>query len=261
MFSRARVLEIEEVVSGCYCLQLEEQRIARDSLPGQFLHVRVGESIVPFLRRPFSIAGTSIQKGTVQIIFRVVGEGTKILSRLHKDEYLDCLGPLGTPFSPRADLSTGVLLAGGVGIAPLLFLAATLTGEGKKVLFYYGVSTRGELLPLKEFLPQNAEVFLATEDGSAGYQGPVTGLFEQALTNVPGKVQIFACGPQPMLRALALKNRIWGYPMQFSLEERMACGIGACQGCAVEVHRGDNSTGYLRVCRDGPVFNSQEVVW
>lgn len=261
MLAKARVLKNEEVVSGCYYLQLEEWRIARDSLPGQFLHVRIADNIVPFLRRPFSIAGAFPDAGRVDIIFRVVGKGTELLSRLREGEYLDCLGPLGTPFSPVRDITASVLLAGGVGIAPLLFLARILTGEGKKILVCYGASTSGELLPLEEFLPKKVEVFLATEDGSVGYQGLVTDLFESTLVDGTGRAEIFACGPEPMLKTLVEKNRYWGYPMQLSLEERMACGIGACQGCAVKVHRGDNKAGYLRACRDGPVFDFQEVMW
>ncbi len=260
MLSKARVLKIEEIFSGCFFLQLEEQRIAGDSLPGQFLHVRVADNTVPFLRRPFSIAGASPRNGTVEIIFRVVGEGTRILSRLQKDEFLDCLGPLGTPFSPGKEFPVSILLAGGAGIAPLLFLAGTLAGKREKILVYYGTPNSGELLPPDKLLPPGVDVFLATEDGSAGFHGLVTDLFERSLKDDPGRAEIFACGPEAMLKTLAEKNRSWGFPMQLSLEERMACGIGACQGCAVQAHR-ENKTGYLRVCRDGPVFNSQEVVW
>ncbi len=261
MLAKARVLRNEEIVPGCYYLQLEEWQIARGSLPGQFLHVRIVDNIAPFLRRPFSIAGAFPDSGRVDIIYRIVGKGTELLSRLGKGEYLDCLGPLGTPFSPARDIAVSVLLAGGVGIAPLLFLARILSGEGKKILVYYGASTSGELLPLKEFLPKKAEVFLATEDGSAGYQGLVTDLFESTLVAGTRRAEIFACGPKPMLKILAQKNRYWGYPMQLSLEERMACGIGACQGCAVKVRSEDDKTGYLRVCREGPVFDFQEVAW
>ncbi len=260
MLAKARVLEIEEIFPGCFFLQLEERRIARDSLPGQFLHVRTADHTVPFLRRPFSIAGASPQKGTVEIIFRVVGEGTGMLSRLQKDEFLDCLGPLGTPFSPGTGFSVSVLLAGGAGIAPLLFLAGALAGKREKIMVYYGAPGSGELLPPGKFLPSAADVFLATEDGSAGFRGLVTDLFESGLKDLPGRAEIFACGPKPMLKTLAEKNRSWGYPMQLSLEERMACGIGACQGCAVPICR-EGRAGYLRVCRDGPVFNFREVIW
>jgi len=101
---------------------------------------------------------------------------------------------------------------------------------------------------------------LATEDGSAGFKGPVTALLEEALRNGLKPDEIFACGPRPMLRALAEKNREWGHPLQLSLEERMACGVGACQGCAVKIRK-EEEAGYRTVCRDGPVFYSHEVVW
>ena len=164
--------------------------------------MRIVDNIAPFLRRPFSIAGAFPDSGRVDIIYRIVGKGTELLSRLGKGEYLDCLGPLGTPFSPARDIAVSVLLAGGVGIAPLLFLARILSGEGKKILVYYGASTSGELLPLKEFFTEKAEV-LATEDGSAGYQGPVTDLFESTL--VAGTKADLCCGPKPMLKILAQK--------------------------------------------------------
>ncbi|RJX27239.1 MAG: dihydroorotate dehydrogenase electron transfer subunit [Dethiobacter sp.] len=260
MLSRARVMEITEITSNHYYLLLEDPQMARESLPGQFLHIRIRESLAPFLRRPFSIAGASPGEGTLQIIFRLAGEGTRILSSVRQGEFLDCLGPLGSGFKPLKGPVFSVLVAGGVGVAPLLFLARTLVQEQKKVVLFYGASSLDELIPVRRFLPGEIEIRRATEDGSSGFRGLVTGLFEEALKNGLKPEEIFACGPRPMLQALAEKNKGWSYPMQLSLEERMACGIGACQGCAVKISKGEE-TGCRLVCRDGPVFHSHEVVW
>jgi dihydroorotate dehydrogenase electron transfer subunit len=260
LLSKARVLEIRKVSSNCYFLLLEEARIARESLPGQFLHIRIAENLTPFLRRPFSIAGASPENGTLKIFFQIMGEGTRILSMAQKDDLLDCLGPLGSGFSSQKALNPSVLLAGGIGAAPLLFLSEALLREEKKVIFYYGASSFEQIIPVKSYFPAEAEVFLATEDGSAGYSGFVTGAFQEALDNGLKPGEIFACGPKPMLQELAKKNREWKFPMQISLEERMACGIGACQGCAVAVQE-NGETRCRLVCRDGPVFNWDEVIW
>ena len=260
MLDSARVLAIEELTAHDYFLLLEAPRLAAQSSPGQFLHIRVRDSLIPFLRRPFSVAGTSPAEGTVQIIFRVVGEGTAILSRVKKGSCLTCLGPLGKGFKPSPNSSSAVLLAGGMGVAPLIFLAHMLAKEQKKTVLFYGTASAAELLPLKRFLPRETEVHLATEDGSSGYHGPVTALFAEALQGGLKPVELFACGPKPMLRTLAGQNREWNFPLQLSLEERMACGLGACQGCAVKIRQG-KKTSYRMVCHDGPVFDAQEVEW
>ncbi len=259
--SRARVLEREEVADGYFSLLLEERRLAREAFPGQFLHIRITDNAVPFLRRPFSIAGTFPGEGLSRVIFRLSGEGTKILSRIRSGDALDCLGPLGNGFKPSEDLQPSVLVGGGIGVAPLLFLAKTLEKSRKKVILYYGVSRAAELLPVQKFLPPGVDVNLATDDGSGGFRGFVTDLLQSHLQTgfLPG--EIFACGPRPMLQNLAEMYRGKEISMQFSLEEMMACGIGACLGCSIEVQNGEKETVYKRVCRDGPVFNFFEVVW
>ncbi|NLX90782.1 MAG: dihydroorotate dehydrogenase electron transfer subunit [Firmicutes bacterium] len=259
--SRARVVEIEEVAERCFYLLLEEKTLAAKSCPGQFIHMRITDNFFPFLRRPFSIAGTFPEKGLLWIIFRLSGAGTKILSRIRRGEEIECLGPLGNGFNLRKSTGLAVLLGGGAGIAPLLFLAKTLQESQKQVALYYGASRAAELIPVQQFLPRGVEVNLATEDGSCGFKGLVTDLLESRLQKelLPG--EIFACGPRKMMQSLAIICRSKKIPAQFSLEERMACGIGACQGCAVEIKAGEKRTVFKRVCRDGPVFDSCEVVW
>lgn len=256
---RALVRELEEVREGFYYLALEEPYLAATALPGQFLHLRVSPTLDPLLRRPFSVAGTSPQSGIVHLFFRRLGTGTKLLSCLRRGDTLDCLGPLGSSFMP-AGKGPAVLLAGGTGIAPLLFLAEKLAGAGEEVHLFYGAATAAALLPVERFLPAGPRLFYVTADGSAGEAGLLTEAFQRALEKglIPGA--LFACGPRPFLAILAEENRRWGCPLQISLEENMACGLGACQGCAVLVHKNGNRS-YACVCREGPVFNGAEVVW
>lgn len=265
MLGSAQVLALEKLNVHDYLLLLAEPRLAAQASPGQFLHIRVRDSLVPFLRRPFSVAGTSPEKGTLQIIFRVIGEGTAVLSRVKKGSTLTCLGPLGKGFKSASHLSPAVLLAGGMGVVPLFFLAHLLSKEQKKIHLYYGVASTAGLLPLERFLPRETEVHLATEDGSKGYHGTVTALLAKDLQDSLKPGELFACGPRPMLRVLAGQSRKWNLPLQLSLEERMACGLGACQGCAVKIRRGgktgEKNPSYGLVCHDGPVFDVREVEW
>ncbi len=259
--SGVRVMETEEVVDGCFSLLLEGKNIAVNAYPGQFIHMRIADNLLPFLRRPFSLAETFPEEGLFRIIFRLIGAGTKILSRVRRGDVLDCLGPLGTGFKPCEDLRLSILVGGGIGVAPLLFLAKKLQEKGNKVIMYYGASQSADLIPVHQFLPPGVEINLATEDGSSGFPGFVTDLFQTHLQNGLLPEEIFACGPRLMLQKLAEVHRNKKIPMQFSLEEMMACGIGACLGCSVEMQRGENETVFKRVCRDGPVFKSCEVVW
>ncbi len=260
MLSVARVIEKEELAERCYYLLLLEPRLARQSMPGQFIHIRVGESYMPLLRRPFSVAGASPESGTVQVFFRVVGGGTRLLSALRRDDSIDCLGPLGNGFKSGRVTGPSVLVAGGIGVAPLLFLARCLVREQKKVILFYGAQSSGELLPVKRFLPSGVEINLAAEDGSTGYAGTVTAAFSEAVERGLRVGEMFACGPRPMLKEIVGLNRQkWSFPLQVSLEENMACGVGACRGCAVAV-KGSGESAYQRVCREGPVFDAAEVV-
>jgi dihydroorotate dehydrogenase electron transfer subunit len=259
MLAKARIINLEELRDGYFNLLLLEEGIAREAVPGQFLHIRIGDGLKPFLRRPFSLAGVSAGEGTLQIIFRVVGAGTKALSMIAKGRELDCLGPLGNGFRVSKRTGPAVLLAGGIGVAPLLYLAEVLAGE-RQVFLFYGAASRNELLPVKRFLPEGVQVTFVTEDGSAGSRGLLTEAFEEALKKGLVPADLFACGPEAMLRSIAKKGREWGYPLQVSLEERMACGIGACQGCVVGVGDGSDLR-YERVCKEGPVFNDKEVAW
>ena len=256
---QARVLDLVEVKGGFFSLTLYEPYLAATARPGQFIHLRVGSGVAPLLRRPFSVAGADPAKGTLHLLFRCVGEGTKLLSRSREGELLDCLGPLGNCFI-SSGAEPAVLLAGGGGIAPLIFLAESLRAAGRELYLFYGAAKSADLLPLEQFLSPGPVVKYATEDGSAGEAGLLTAVFQRALAAGLFPGELFACGPRPFLAALAQQNQRRGYLLQVSLEERMACAVGACQGCAVLIRRNGRED-YLRVCREGPVFQSTEVVW
>ena len=254
----AQVQKIEPVARNCFALCLKEKHIAEKAVPGQFIHVRLSSGLHPLLRRPFSIAETDPLQETFRLLISAVGEGTRFLQKMQEGQSLDCLGPLGSGFFPRTP--PYVLVAGGIGVAPLVFLAQRLSRENHPVSFYYGTASVEEQIPLQMWLPGSVDCIKATEDGSTGYRGRVTEVLDNDILSgkIPG--EIFTCGPAPMLREMVRLNAAWGAPMQISLEERMACGTGACQGCVVEIDQGGKEAEFLRVCREGPVFDADKVV-
>lgn len=262
MLARAVVKEIINISPKIYLLELKDERLAKESYPGQFLHIRVSNVYAPLLRRPFSVAGVNLNKRTVQILFAEMGEGTKLLSQLSRGAYVDCLGPLGSGFRCFNDESPAALIAGGMGVAPLLFLANSLLQKKREVFLFYGAPSFSEMVPLQLFPTEELNVIIATEDGSSGFRGLVTEAFKDKLQRGLKPGQVFACGPRAMLMELAEDSEKKNYQLQVSLEERMACGIGACRGCAVKVKGGKELLApFARVCKEGPVFNAREVVW
>ena len=244
------------------CIDLECPEIARTAAPGQFVQVRVNEGSDPFLRRTFSLGGCEPERGMVRLFIDVVGRGTSLLSGMRRGKTLNIIGPLGSGF----DLSAGkpelrpehwALVAGGAGAAPLIFLARRLAADtGKRVTFLMGARTKPHHAMLEGMLPEHVTVIPATDDGSLGYHGPVTGLLTELLPSLAPAV-IAACGPRPMMAAAAGIARERGVLCRVSLEERMACGIGACLGCAVRLASGR----MVRSCVDGPVFDAEELAW
>lgn len=258
MFARTAVVQKNETVArDCFSLCLQEEKIAGVCSPGQFVHIRLSPGLDPFLRRPFSIAEARPERGEFRLLIHAVGEGTRYLQKLREGQTLDCLGPLGTGFVPRR--APFALVAGGIGAAPLLFLAQELARSNHDVSFYYGTAALADRVSIQSYLPGPVEIVHATEDGSVGFHGRVTEALNHAIQQgkLPG--QVMACGPAPMFRELVRLNTSWRIPMLFSLEERMACGTGACQGCVVEVEEQGERL-FQRVCREGPVFDALKVV-
>jgi dihydroorotate dehydrogenase electron transfer subunit len=255
---RTQVLDNERVAQATFLMKLDSPGIAAEARAGQFVMLRVREGVDPLLRRPFSIAGVSGEQ--VSILYRVVGKGTQLMSQIRKEARLSVLGPLGTGFVPPSPGETAVLVSGGIGVAPLLFLAQALTD--RPVRFLTGYRTFAEQVPLEEFDLPAMDTVLATDDGTAGTRGTVTDLLLDFWTRCSkgDSHTVFTCGPLPMLKVVAafcLKRKI---PCQVSFEATMACGIGACQGCVVKAAEKENRS-YFHVCQNGPVFPAQALDW
>ncbi|MDJ0762426.1 MAG: dihydroorotate dehydrogenase electron transfer subunit [Myxococcota bacterium] len=218
--------------------------------PGQFVMVRGDWGTDPILPRAFSL----VEVGEISaILVRVVGKATMKLAHMRVGDKLSVLGPMGRGFSlPKADRQP-VLIGGGVGIAPLIFLAEQLWDQGMRPICLYGARTQKDLV-LLDRLSAASQVIAVTEDGSRGKTGMVTDYLDPILTkNSP--VHLYSCGPYPMLRAVAEMAATVGAPCDVALESPMACGMGTCKGCAVPRPDG----GYLYVCTDGPVFDAKEI--
>jgi dihydroorotate dehydrogenase electron transfer subunit len=248
----ATVLSNSQVRPNIYLLGLQAPEIASKAEPGQFVMVRTGEDHDPLLRRPLAIHRVSplSRASQVSLLFSVVGRGTEWLARRAAGDTIDVLGPLGRGFDVRAD--DLLLVAGGIGIAPLVALADAALAAGARVTLILGAPTRDDLYPT-ELLPSQVKLHLATEDGSAGEKGMATDLLADLAS---GFDQVFACGPLAMYQAMSSHNSLKGKSVQVSLETRMGCGFGVCLGCAIETKQG-----MKLVCRDGPVFELEDIVW
>lgn len=237
-------------------MELESPPIATVAKPGQFVMVRVAESTDPLLRRPFSICNTR-NGDTLLLLYRVVGKGTRIMAEIGTGKQLSIMGPLGQGFRVTERNQSVFLVAGGLGLAPLVFFAE-LVGERRCILFT-GYGSGADIIPLERIGSEGIQTFIATEDGSKGHKGLVTELLEEKLVGA-GHDMVCACGPLPMLRKVAAICLEKGVDCQVSLESAMACGLGACQGCAVKAAPGADRS-YLHVCGDGPVFDASSIDW
>ncbi len=246
----SEVVSLREVMPGVFLMWLLAPAIARAAKPGQFVMLRCGSQT--FLRRPLSVHRVSADRQQLAFLFAAVGKGTGWLAGLKPGQQLDLLGPLGTGFQVDANASRLLLVAGGLGVAPLGFLADEARLAGKNVTLLLGAATAAALCPA-ELLPGVDACLSATDDGTHGHRGFVTHLLADAL---PEAQQVFACGPLPMLRALAADTSLSRYRTQVSLEIRMACGLGVCYGCTINtVH------GLRQVCKYGPVFEMADILW
>jgi dihydroorotate dehydrogenase electron transfer subunit len=261
-FQKTPIQSIKPIAADIYVLRFNSGPIAAQARPGQFIMVRPTKFSEPLLPRPFSIH--RLRGNQVEILFKVVGQGTGQLASLKKEDLLEVRGPLGRGFDFDKERNP-ILVAGGMGVAPLLFLAETWKQSPEKnqegtFQLFLGARNKAELLCLKEFERAGVQIFAATEDGSYGRKGLVTRLLASTIKNPSPKQTLFVCGPNPMLKAV----RNWaiqkGIPCQLSLETHMACGLGACLGCVVARRKG-TEIAYVNVCQEGPVFEAQEVLW
>ncbi|MFC2039382.1 dihydroorotate dehydrogenase electron transfer subunit [Chloroflexota bacterium] len=252
----ALVLSNVEVMPGVRLLWADAPEIASLAQPGQFVMVRCSEGYQPLLRRPLSIHRVAPLPlpSRLALLFAVVGRGTRWLAQRKQGDAIDLLGPLGQGFVVGYESRDLLLVAGGIGIAPLVALAERGASEGFQVTLLLGALTRAQLYP-GDLLPREIRVLLATDDGSAGRRGVVTDFLSDF---VSGAEQVFASGPVSMYRAMAGQGSkmVKGRSVQISMEGRMGCGMGYCYGCALETKRG-----LTLVCKDGPVFDFDDIIW
>lgn len=269
------IIENGRVAPGHFQMTVRLPRFFPPPYPGQFVMIRRVQPEEPLLARPLSVFGFQRHKdyADLQLLYRVAGRGTKLLSRSRPGGELSVLGPLGRGFTLPTGVRRVILIAGGVGVAPLAFLlhSGLLSSGAEQEIqknFYLGARS-AELLAGLDRLEGFCELGICTDDGSRGYQGSVTAMFESDIEllkhNIggydPEETMIYACGPTAMVRALGHLLNENPVRCQVSLEERMACGLGACLGCAVAVHGEGGKGEYRRVCKDGPVFDLREIVF
>ena len=241
---KQQVLLITEnvpVTASVYRMVLESPEL-EEQKPGGFVNIRL-EGL--FLRRPISVYDS--EAGRLTILYKVVGSGTERMSRLKIGETLDVLTGLGNGYDLTKAGDHPLLLGGGVGVPPLYLLAKKLTGQGKKVSAVLGFNTKEEVFAGEAFRALGCAVTVTTVDGSCGTRGFVTDALPEEYS------YFYTCGPEPMLRAVYRATKTSG---QFSFEERMGCGFGACMGCSCKT-----ITGYKRICREGPVLEKEEILW
>ena len=299
----AEVDSLRRLHGDCYLQRFTSPRLVFE--PGQFVMVKPSGSLDPFLPRAYSIlrvqrpgrrAGGG--KTVVEILYKVIGKGTTALSQLKRGDRVDFLGPLGNGYRVPQSLTTALLVAGGIGVPPVVALAERLAGSGfgvhgsrsaksgrrssvvgrLKIVAFVGGKTRHDVLCVADLRKAGATVHVATEDGSLGHRGLVTDLLESFLRSSDNgeRPSVFACGPHPMLHAVARIAERFEIPCQVSLEAEMGCGFGACMGCVIPTKRsavsGQRSaqgpmadsgqpTAYKLCCKDGPVFDAQEIAW
>jgi dihydroorotate dehydrogenase electron transfer subunit len=253
-----RVESVREIGGNIHLLSMHAPDIASSVRAGQFLNIKTRDMFLPLLRRPFSVYHR--EGDTLRIIFNVVGLGTRILASAPSHDPLDVIGPLGNPFGVTptdptySEFDSAILVAGGLGVAPMPMLTAELKRAGKTIHTFLGARNTSQVVS-----DHMENVSVATDDGSAGAHGTVVDLLRITLRKSPiTRPKIFSCGPTPMLRALAALAEELNIPCELSLESPMACGIGICQGCPVEVKDGPRK--YALVCKDGTVFDSRRVV-
>jgi dihydroorotate dehydrogenase electron transfer subunit len=238
-----------EPMAQAHLLWLETPQIAPQAQPGQFVMVRCGEKGEYQLRRPLGIHQREGDK--IALLFSVVGGGTEWLSQRQPGDRLDLLGPLGNGFSIDPDSKKLLMIAGGIGIAPLRLLADEAVRRGLSVTLLYGAPTAAQLHPSK-LLPK-VRLVTATEDGTAGKKGMITSVISDYIDQAD---QLFACGPLAMYQTMARMPKLKAKPIQISLEVRMGCGLGVCYGCTVKTPKG-----LKQVCKDGPIFELNDVLW
>ena len=252
-----KLVKQEEICKDVFRIRIEVPEIAKICTPGQFIHLKVHDGIDPLLRRPFSIHGVSAQQGTLDLLYRVVGQGSRTMAGMKIGDRWNIMGPLGNGFNLDLDFDHALIVAGGMGSAPVLFLIQHLLSMKKKITFLWGARVCDEIFGVKELTNAGMDVRIATDDGSRGHHGFVTDLLKEFLIEHAENRQMlgFVCGPEPMMAGVQKLAVSTVFPWQVSMERHMACGVGVCMGCGIT-----KTTGAMEmVCKDGPIFDLREV--
>lgn len=255
----AKLLQKEKLSEGIYKFSVKAPEVAKEARPGQFLEIRVIENITPLLRRPISIYNVNKEEGIVEFIFQVKGQGTDLLSKREVGEEIDIVGPLGYGVFKYEQYKNIAIIGGGIGTFPLYELAKNAKKDEKEVNIYLGFRNKDFVVLENEFKNVSNKLTITTDDGSYANKGFAIDFLREDIKN--GKIDcIYACGPLPMLKAVKELSIEENIPCQISLEERMACGLGVCLGCAVKTADSpkDNPR-YVHVCKAGPVFDAKFV--
>jgi dihydroorotate dehydrogenase electron transfer subunit len=277
------ILKNKRVAHNYFKLDLGISRAAGFPIPGQFYNIRCSETTDPLLRRPFSMHRLIHEKNTVllEILYQATGKGTEWLTRQNRGENLDIVGPFGNGFIIEDDVKNAVLVARGIGIAPLYALGESLLKKNRGINVHILMGARKkERLFYKEECEKIGKVFIYTDDGSKGFQGKAPDLLMELLKrkSLPERFSLYACGPGNMLRELAHISERFGFPGQVALESHMGCGFGSCLSCACPLKSeyvkryqhwekpalqwsADESMVYSLVCKDGPIYDIREVDW
>jgi dihydroorotate dehydrogenase electron transfer subunit len=255
----AKVVANDPVGGDMFLLNLDSDWLGANSVPGQFVNIKVQENVMdPLLRIPIGIS--SIRKKGISVLYKVVGEGTKVLSRRKKGETINVLGPLGNGFDltgiQKSTKGKAILISGGYGLGPIMAVRDQL---GSRQALFIGMKTKKAIPGKVKLKKKGIRTTIATDDGTTGKKGVVTAFVEQYIERNKGKKNnmiIFSCGPEPMVKTVAGIAGKYGIEAQVTRDEYMACGIGVCKGCAVETIQGIKFS-----CTDGPVFKAEELKW
>jgi len=263
-----KVVSNRKLINNHYLMTVNLPESIVNPLPGQFIMVMLNRRGEFFLGRPFSIYNYNRRrnKATIDILYQVVGRGTRLMAELERGDTLGIFGPHGKSFDMFPHARNVILIAGGMGVAPISCLASYYKKNMKSfngnIICYSGARTSDHLLGMDRLKATCSSVHISTDDGSVGYRGAVTELFAGELPGYePDQCVLYACGPSPMLKRLSEILKGHAIPCQVLLEQRMACGVGACLGCVVEVKKAGEESQYARVCVDGPVFDIQNINW
>lgn len=250
---RYKIVANEKICPRFYLLALDAKPVAKTIKPGQFIHIKVSETLIPFFRRPFSVYRA---KKHIEILYEPIGLGTKTLATRKPGEYLDILGPLGNQFTlPPKGTKQVVMIGGGIGVAPFLILSDALAKKGYEMVLLYGGRTKGHVFKMDEFKKNGCKVYIATDDGGIGVKGYVSNLFSK-INPDPKSTVLYTCGPHAMMVAVQKFSKKHNLFCEAACEETMACGLGACLGCSIKT-----TQGYKTTCYDGPVFDIREVIF